>query len=76
MVDAKSLDFTDVLKDLLDENAILVINKSDILEKEIDSEIKNINHVLISIKDNKNIDELIAKKTNFFFNFSHGIINC
>jgi len=64
VVDAKSLDFTDVLKGLLDENAILVINKSDLLEKEIDSEIKNINHVLISIKDNKNIDELISKIKN------------
>ena len=64
VVDAKSLDFTDVLKGLLDENAILVINKSDLLEKEIDLEIKNINHVLISIKDNKNIDELISKIKN------------
>ena len=64
VVDAKSPDFTDVLKGLLDENAILVINKSDLLEKEIDSEIKNINHVLISIKYNKNIDELISKIKN------------
>ncbi len=64
LVDAKSLDFTDVLKSLLDENAILVINKSDLLKKEIDTEIKNINHVLISIKDNKNIDELISKIKN------------
>ncbi len=64
VVDAKSLDFTDVLKGLLDENAILVINKSDLIKKEIDSEIKNINHVLISIKDNKNIDELILKIKN------------
>ncbi|WP_440911090.1 tRNA uridine-5-carboxymethylaminomethyl(34) synthesis GTPase MnmE [Candidatus Pelagibacter sp.] len=64
VVDAKSLDFTDVLRGLLDENAILVINKSDLLEKEIDSEIKNLNHVLISIKDNKNIDELISKIKN------------
>ena len=64
VVDAKSLDFTDVLKGLLDENAILVINKSDLLEKEIDLEIKNINHVLISIKDNKNIDKLISKIKN------------
>ncbi|WP_440690903.1 tRNA uridine-5-carboxymethylaminomethyl(34) synthesis GTPase MnmE [Candidatus Pelagibacter sp. HIMB1782] len=64
VVDAKSVDLTDVLKSLLDENAILVINKSDLLEKEIDSEIKNINHVLISIKDNKNIDELISKIKN------------
>jgi len=64
VVDAKSLDFNDVLKGLLDENAILVINKSDLLEKEIDLEIKNISHVLISIKDKKNIDQLILKIKN------------
>ncbi len=64
VIDAKSLDFTDVLKDLLHENAILVINKSDLLEKDIDPEIKKTNHVLISIKENKNIDELISKIKN------------
>jgi len=64
VVDAKSLDFTDVLKGLLDENAILVINKSDLLEKDIDPEIKKTNHVLISIKENKNIEELILKIKN------------
>ncbi len=64
VIDAKKLDFTDVLKDLLHENAILVINKSDLLEKDIDPEIKKINHVLISIKENKNIEELISKIKN------------
>jgi tRNA modification GTPase len=64
VVDAKKLNFTDVLKGLLDQNAILVINKSDLLEKEIDSEIKKINHILISIKENKNIDQLILKIKN------------
>jgi tRNA modification GTPase len=64
VVDAKNLEFTKVFKDLLKENAILVINKSDLLEKEIDSEIKKINHVLISIKDNQNIDQLILKIKN------------
>ena len=64
VVDAKSLDFTDVLKGLLDENAILVINKSDLLEKDIDPEIKKTNHVLISIKENKNTEELILKIKN------------
>ena len=64
VVDAKKLDFTDVLKGLLDENAILVINKSDLLAKDIDPKIKKINHVLISIKDNSNIDELILKIKN------------
>ena len=64
VVDAKNLEFTDVLKDLLKENAILVINKSDLLDKQINSEIKKMNHVLISIKDNKNIDQLILEIKN------------
>ncbi len=64
VIDAKSPDFTDVLKGLLNENAILVINKSDLLEKDIDPEIKKTNHVLISIKENKNIEELILKIKN------------
>ncbi|MDC0031759.1 50S ribosome-binding GTPase, partial [Candidatus Pelagibacter sp.] len=61
VVDAKKLDFTDVLKELLDENAILVINKSDLLTIDIDPEIKKLNHVLISIKENLNLDKLILK---------------
>jgi len=64
VVDAKNLDFTDVLKGLLDENAILVINKSDLLKGDIDPEIKKLDHVLISIKENLNIDELILKIKN------------
>jgi len=64
VVDAKNLDFTDVLKGLLDENAILVINKSDLLEGDINPEIKKLDHVLISIKENLNIDELISKIKN------------
>ncbi len=61
VVEAKNLDFTDVLKGLLDQNAILVINKVDLLETDIDPEIKKLNHVLISIKENLNVDELISK---------------
>jgi len=64
VVDAKNLDFTDVLKGLLDENAILVINKSDLLEGDINPKIKKLNHVLISIKENLNIDGLISKIKN------------
>ena len=64
VVDAKNLDFTDVLKGFLDHNAILVINKSDLLNGDIDPEIKKLNHVLISIKENLNIDELILKIKN------------
>ncbi|MDC0423817.1 tRNA uridine-5-carboxymethylaminomethyl(34) synthesis GTPase MnmE [Candidatus Pelagibacter sp.] len=64
VVDAKNLDFTDILKGLLDQNAILVINKSDLLKGDIDPEIKKLNHVLISVKENLNIDELILKIKN------------
>ncbi len=64
VVDAKNLEFTGVLKKLLDENAILVINKSDLLKKDIDPQIKKIDHVLISIKENSNVDELILKIKN------------
>src|SRR6056300_198439 len=44
VIDAKNPEFTDVFKGLLDQNAILVINKSDLLKKDIDLEIKNISH--------------------------------
>src|SRR5210317_51573 len=64
VVDAKNLKFTDILKNLLHENAILVINKSDLLNGDIDPEIKKLDHVLISIKENLNIDELILKIKN------------
>ena len=64
VVNAKNLNFTAVLKGLLDENAILVINKSDLLDEDIDPEIKKLNYVLISIKENLNIDELILKIKN------------
>tara|TARA_B100000780_G_scaffold64896_1_gene42541 strand:- start:1141 stop:2472 length:1332 start_codon:yes stop_codon:yes gene_type:complete len=61
VIDAKNTGFTGVLKDLIDENAILVINKSDLLNTDLNSEIKNFNHVLISVKDNLNLDALISK---------------
>ncbi len=64
MIEAKSIDFKGVLKDLMDKNAILVVNKSDLINEKINSEIKNFDHVLISIKDNLNIEELILKIKN------------
>jgi len=61
IVDAKSIDFKGVLRKLMDENAILVVNKSDLLKKDLSSEIKNFDHVLISVKNNLNIENLILK---------------
>ncbi|MDA8858460.1 tRNA uridine-5-carboxymethylaminomethyl(34) synthesis GTPase MnmE [Candidatus Pelagibacter sp.] len=64
VIDAKSADFKGVLKELMDENAILVINKSDLLKEDLNSEIKNYEHVLISVKNNLNLENLILKIKN------------
>jgi tRNA modification GTPase len=64
VVDAKTVDFTGILKDLLDQNAILVLNKSDLIFKDLEEELKTFDHVLISIKENKNLDKLILKIKN------------
>jgi tRNA modification GTPase len=64
VVDAKNLDFNDILSGLLDKNAILVVNKSDLLDGDLGPEIKKFNHVLISIKENLNIEKLILKIKN------------
>jgi len=64
VIDAKSIDFKRVLKELMDENAILVINKSDLLKEDLNSEIKNYEHVLISVKNNLNVEGLILKIKN------------
>lgn len=61
VVDAKSIDLSGFLNDLLKKNAILVINKSDLLKEKLNPEISKFNHVLISLKDNLNIDKLIIK---------------
>ena len=64
VVEAKNLDFKGILKELMDENAILVINKSDLLSDSLNSEIKHLEHVLISVKNNLNLEELISKIKN------------
>ena len=59
--------------DLLKDNAILVVNKSDLINSELDPEVKKLDHVLISLKENLNLDKLISKiknklKTKFVIN--------
>ena len=61
VVDAKSIDLRGFLNDLLKDNAILVINKSDLLNEKLDSNVSKFDHVLISLKENFNIDKLILK---------------
>ena len=64
MVDAKSIDLSPFLNDLLKENAILVVNKSDLIKNKLDQDVSKFDHVLISLKDNLNIDKLISKIKN------------
>ncbi len=64
VVDAKNVDLRGFLNDLLKNNAILVVNKSDLLKDNLDPEIAKLNHVLISLKNNLNIDKLILKIKN------------
>jgi len=61
VIDAKSVNLSGFLSDLLKKNAILVVNKSDLLDGELNSEITKHDHVLISLKNNHNIDKLITK---------------
>ena len=76
IIDAKNVDFTGVLKDLVDENAILVVNKSDLLNGKLNEKLKKYDYVLISIKNNSNLDKLILKIKSKLENkfLSHGDI--
>ena len=64
VVDAKSIDLSLFLNDLLKKNAILVVNKSDLIKNELDQDVSKFDHVLISLKNNLNIDKLILKIKN------------
>ena len=61
IVSSKNVDFTSVLKKLLMNNAILVINKSDLVKGKLNSKFMKYEHVLISIKKDSNLNKLITK---------------
>jgi len=61
IVSAKNVDFTRLLKNLLNKNAILVVNKSDLLKGKLNNKFKKYDHVLISIKQDSNLNKLITK---------------
>jgi len=61
IVSAKNVGITSVLKKLLMKNAILVINKSDLIKGKFNRKFKKYEHVLISIKKNTNLNKLITK---------------
>ncbi len=64
IVPAKGVDFTGLFKALLKKNAILVVNKSDLIKGNLSNKFKKYEHVLISIKKNLNLNKLILKIKN------------
>ena len=61
IVSTKNVNFTKVLKGLLTKNAILVVNKSDLVKGKLDKKFQKHEHVLISIKKDLNLNKLILK---------------
>jgi len=61
IVSTKNVDFAKVLKGLLTKNAILVVNKSDLIKGKLNKKFKKYEHVLISIKKDLNLSKLISK---------------
>ena len=49
------------MKGLLIKNAILVVNKSDLVKGKLNKKFKKYEHVLISIKKDLNLNKLISK---------------
>ena len=64
IVSAKNVDFTVILKSLLSKDAILVVNKSDLMKGKLNRKFKKYEHVLISIKKDLNLNKLISKIKN------------
>ena len=67
------------MKDLVDKDSIIVLNKIDQDTDNIDMEIKNLNPIPISIKEDKNLDKLIhkikAKLKNKLINLEDSLIS-
>ena len=61
ILDGKTDKITKTLKNLMDKNSILVINKMDLINKKLNPEFKNYDYVPISIKNDSNLDKLISK---------------
>ena len=60
IIEPKSVDFTGFLTDLVSEKAIFILNKTDLDFKKINSKLKKLNPIPISLKNEKNIEGLIS----------------
>ncbi len=61
VIEPKSVNFTGFLNDLISEKAIIVINKIDLGYNNINQQITKYNPILLSIKNETNLDELINR---------------
>ena len=64
IISANNVEFTSVLKGLLAKNAILVVNKSDLIKGKLNKNFNKYECVLISIKKELNLNKLIVKIKN------------
>ena len=62
LLDAKNPDFKGVFDKIYDENSLIVINKSDLISEKFDGKlINNLDHILISVKEERNIKVFIEE---------------
>ena len=59
ILEPKSIDFKRFLKSLVDDKSIVIVNKMDNEDLEVDQEIKKLSPIYISVKKNINLDSLV-----------------
>ena len=78
VIEPKSTYFTGFLKELISDKSIIVINKSDLGINEMVNEFKKYNPIYISLKNEKNLEQLLSaikdKLKNQFINFDDILI--
>tara|TARA_Y100000590_G_scaffold312585_1_gene353267 strand:+ start:1383 stop:2714 length:1332 start_codon:yes stop_codon:yes gene_type:complete len=78
VIEPKSVDFASFLKDLLSVKSLLVVNKSDLGIDKIENEFNKYKPIYISLKNEKNIDQLLSaikdKLKNQFINSENILI--
>ena len=78
VIEPKSVHFTGFLKNLISNKSILVINKSDLKVDTIINDLKKYNPIYISLKEEKNMNQLINaikdKLKNQFTNLNNILI--
>ena len=61
LLDPENLDFKGFFNDQIEDKSVIVINKSDLGSKHLSMLESNLTPIVISIKENKNIDKLIGE---------------